>query len=72
VDAYRELGTQTDPFDKSGEEVGLRFLWWLQEQLESLPSIVTGLMSYASLVTREGQRMPCPAKDVGTTKSSIG
>jgi hypothetical protein len=34
--------------------VGLRFLGWLQEELESHPSIVTFLMSYASLVTCEG------------------
>jgi hypothetical protein len=54
VEAYRELGAQTAPYDKSGEEVGLCFLGWLQEELESLPSIVTGLMSYASLVTCEG------------------
>jgi hypothetical protein len=33
---------------------GLRFLGWLQEELESLLSMVTGLMSYASLVTCEG------------------
>jgi hypothetical protein len=45
VEAYRELGAHTTPFDKSGEEVGLRFLGWLQEELESLPSIMTGLMS---------------------------
>jgi hypothetical protein len=54
VDGYRELGARTAPFDKSGEEVGLHFLGWLQEELESLPSITTGLMSYASLVTCEG------------------
>jgi hypothetical protein len=54
VEAYLELGAQTAPFHKSGEEVGLRFLGWLQEELESLPSIATGLMSYASLVTCEG------------------
>ena len=51
VDEYRDLGAQTAPFDESGEEVGLRFLRWLQEELESLPSIMTGLMVYASLVT---------------------
>lgn len=51
VDAYRELGTQTTPFDKSGEEVGTRFLGWLQDELELLLSIMTVLMSYASLVT---------------------
>jgi hypothetical protein len=33
--------------------MGLCFLGWPQEELESLPSIVTGLMSYASLVTCE-------------------
>jgi hypothetical protein len=54
VDAYHELGAQTAPFDELGEEVGLRFLVWLQDELELLPSIVTGLMSYASLVTCEG------------------
>jgi hypothetical protein len=54
VDAYRQLGARTAPFDKSGEEVGLRFLKWLQEELELLLSIVTGLMSFASLITYEG------------------
>jgi hypothetical protein len=54
VDAYRQLGACTAPFDTSGEEVGLRFLGWLQEELELLPSIVTGLMSFASLITCEG------------------
>jgi hypothetical protein len=54
VDAYRELDAQTAPFDRSGEEVGLRFLGWQQEELESLPSIATDLMSYASLITCEG------------------
>jgi chromosome segregation ATPase len=29
VDAYRELGAWTAPFDASGKEVGLRFLGWL-------------------------------------------
>jgi hypothetical protein len=42
------------PSDKTREEEGTCFLGWLQEELESLPSIVTGLMSYASLVTCEG------------------
>jgi hypothetical protein len=54
VDAYRDLGAQTAPFDEPGEEVGILFLGWLQDELESLPSIVTGLMSYTSLVTCEG------------------
>jgi hypothetical protein len=54
VDAYRELGAWTAPFDASGKEVGLRFLGWLHEELEVLPTIVTGLMSFASLITCEG------------------
>jgi hypothetical protein len=54
VDVYHDLGVQTAPFDKSWEEVGTCFLGWLQDELESLPSIMTGLMSYASLVTFEG------------------
>jgi hypothetical protein len=54
VDTSRQLGARTAPFDASGGEVGLRFLGWLQEELELLPAIVTGLMSFASLVTCEG------------------
>jgi hypothetical protein len=54
VDAYRDLGVETAPFDKSGGEVGTRFLGWLQEELACLPSIMTSLMSYASLVSNEG------------------
>ena len=54
VDTYWQLGACTPPFDASGKEVGLRFLGWLQEELEVLPSIVTGLMSFASLITCEG------------------
>jgi multidrug efflux pump subunit AcrA (membrane-fusion protein) len=54
VDAYRQLGARTTPFDVSGKEVGLRFLGWLQEELEVLPSIVMGLMSFASVITCEG------------------
>jgi hypothetical protein len=54
VDAYRELGAWTAAFDAPGQEVGLRFLEWLQEELAVLPTIATGLMSFASLVTCEG------------------
>jgi hypothetical protein len=54
MDAYRELGAQTAPFEAPGQDVGLRFLGWLQEELEVLPTIVTGLMSFASLNTCEG------------------
>jgi hypothetical protein len=54
VDAYRQLGARTASFEAPGKEVGLCFLGWLQEELEVLPSIVTGLMSFASLITCEG------------------
>jgi riboflavin biosynthesis pyrimidine reductase len=54
VDAYRELRARTAAFEAPDQEVGLRFLEWLQEELGVLPSIVTGLMSFASLVTCEG------------------
>jgi hypothetical protein len=54
VDAYRELGAQTAAFEAPGQEVCLRFLEWMQEELGVLPTIVTGLMSFASLVTCEG------------------
>jgi hypothetical protein len=54
VDAYRQLGARTAPFDASGKEVGLRFLGWLQEELKVLPATVTGLMSFTSLITCEG------------------
>jgi hypothetical protein len=54
VDAYRELGARTAAFEAPGREAGLRFLEWLQEELGVLPMIVTGLMSFASLVTCEG------------------
>jgi hypothetical protein len=54
VDAYRELGARTTAFDAPGQEVGLRFLEWLQEKLAVLLTIATGLMSFASLVTYEG------------------
>ena len=54
VDAYRELGARTADFEAPGQEAGLRFLEWMQEELGVLPTIVTGLMSFASLVTCEG------------------
>jgi hypothetical protein len=54
MDAYRQLSACTTPFDASSAEVGLRFLGWLQKELELLPSIVTGLMSFASLITCVG------------------
>jgi hypothetical protein len=42
------------PPSKKEGEVGTRFLGWLQEELESLLSIMTGLMSYTSLISCEG------------------
>jgi hypothetical protein len=54
VDAYREMGARTTPFEAPSQEVGLRFLGWLQKELEVLPTIVTSLMSFASRVTCEG------------------
>jgi hypothetical protein len=54
VDTYRELGAQTADFEVPGQEAGLRFLEWLQEELLVLPTIVTSFMSFASLVTCEG------------------
>jgi hypothetical protein len=54
VDAYRELGARTADFEVPGQEAGLRLLEWLQEELLVLSTIVTGFMSFASLVTCEG------------------
>jgi hypothetical protein len=54
VDAYRELGARTAAFEVPSQEAGLRFLEWMQEELGVLPTIVMGLMSFASLVTCEG------------------
>jgi hypothetical protein len=54
VDAYRELGAWTVASEAPGQEVGLRFLEWLQEELGVLQTIVMGLMSFASLFTCEG------------------
>jgi hypothetical protein len=54
MDAYQELGARTATFDAPGQEVGLRFLEWLQEELVVLSTIAMGLMSFASLVTCEG------------------
>jgi hypothetical protein len=54
VDSYRELGARTAAFEALGQEAGLLFLEWMQEELGVLPTIMTGLMSFASLVTCEG------------------
>jgi hypothetical protein len=54
MDMYRELGARTTDFEVPSQKAGLRFLEWLQEELLVLPTIVTGFMSFASLVTCEG------------------
>jgi hypothetical protein len=54
VDAYRDLGARTADFEVPDQEVGLRFLEWLQEELLVLPTIMQGFMSFTSLVTCEG------------------
>jgi hypothetical protein len=54
VGAYRELGARIADFAVPGQEAGLRFLEWLQEEMLVLLTIVTGFMSFASLVTCEG------------------
>lgn len=54
VEAYHDLGAEIAPFDKLGGELGTRLLSWPQEELASVPSIATRLMSYASLVTCKG------------------
>jgi hypothetical protein len=54
MDSYHELGAQTGDFEVPDREPGLRCLEWVQEELQALPTIVEGFMSYASLVTCEG------------------
>jgi multidrug efflux pump subunit AcrA (membrane-fusion protein) len=54
MDSYRELGARTAKFEVPDREPGLRCLEWVQEELQALPTIVKGFMSYASLVTCEG------------------
>jgi hypothetical protein len=54
VDAYRELSARTADFEVPGQEAGLRFLEWLQEELLVLLTIVEVFMSFTSLVTCEG------------------
>jgi hypothetical protein len=54
MDSYHELGARTADFEEPDREPGLRCLEWVQEELQALPTIVEGFMSYASLVTCEG------------------
>jgi FtsZ-binding cell division protein ZapB len=53
MDSYHELGARTADFAVPDRESGLRCLEWLQEELQALPTIVEGFMSFASLVTCE-------------------
>jgi hypothetical protein len=54
MDTYRELGAGTGEFEVPDREAGLRCLEWVQEELQALPTVVEGFMSYASLITCEG------------------
>jgi hypothetical protein len=54
MDSYHELGARTADFEVPDREPGLHCLEWVQEELQALPTIVEGFMSYASLVTCEG------------------
>jgi hypothetical protein len=54
MDAYHELGARTADFEVPDQEPRLHCLEWVQEELQALPTIVEGFMSYASLVTCEG------------------
>jgi small-conductance mechanosensitive channel len=54
MDSYHELGAWTGDFEVPDREPGHRCLEWVQEELQALPTIVEGFMSYASLVTCEG------------------
>jgi hypothetical protein len=51
MDSYHELGARTGDFEVPDREPGLRCLEWVQEELQALPTIVEGFMSYVSLVT---------------------
>jgi hypothetical protein len=54
MDTYHDLGAGTGEFEVPDREPGLRCLKWVQEELQALPTVVEGFMSYASLVTCEG------------------
>jgi hypothetical protein len=54
VSTYRELGARTGDFEVPDRESRLRCLEWVQEELQELPAVVGGFMSYASPVTCEG------------------
>jgi hypothetical protein len=54
VGEVHELGARTGDFKVPDREPGLCCLEWVQEELQALPTVVEGFMSYASLVTCEG------------------
>lgn len=59
---------QTPSIDLEGE-VGTPFLSWLQEELEFLSSIATGLICPTPpLLPVKALQMLCPTKVVGTSK----
>jgi hypothetical protein len=72
VDAYRELGVQTAPFDKSGEEVGLRFFEWLRKSWSRSRPSLRALCPMRPSSPATGLRMPCPERDADISKSSTG
>src|SRR5699024_10616515 len=49
MDSYHELGARTADFEVPEREPGLRCLEWVQEELQALPTIVEGFMSYGHL-----------------------
>lgn len=51
--AYYDLGVELVPFDEAEEGLDTHFLGCRRE-LSNLPTIVTGLMAYSSLVTCKG------------------
>jgi hypothetical protein len=51
---YRELGARTGGYEVPEREPGLRCLEWVQEELQELPTVLGGLMSFTSLITCEG------------------
>jgi hypothetical protein len=46
MDSYHELGARTGDFEVPDREPGLCCLEWVHEELQALPTIVEGFMSY--------------------------
>lgn len=51
---YRALGAEAEPFDEVTEDVGNRFLRWLDAEFINLSIVVEGLMAYFALVSHDG------------------